>query len=76
MTSGNNQKAAILIIYTGGTIGMVQHPETGTLAPVRFEQILKEVPELIKFNYNLQTIVLNPILDSSNINPAVWVKIA
>jgi len=76
MTSGNNQKAAILIIYTGGTIGMVQHPETGTLAPVRFEQILKEVPELIKFNYNLQTIILNPILDSSNINPAVWVKIA
>jgi L-asparaginase len=76
MTPGNNQKTSILIIYTGGTIGMVQHLDTGTLAPVKFEQILKEVPELQKFNYNLQTIIFNPALDSSNMNPSVWVKIA
>ncbi|HCE56325.1 MAG TPA: L-asparaginase 1, partial [Prolixibacteraceae bacterium] len=76
MISGKNEKTSILIIYTGGTIGMVQRPETGTLAPVKFEQILKEVPELNKFNYNIQTVVFNPVLDSSNMNPAVWVKIA
>jgi len=76
MTSGNNEKNSILIVYTGGTIGMVQRPETGTLAPVKFEQILKEVPELAKFNFNIQTVVFNPVLDSSNMNPAVWVKIA
>lgn len=69
-------KTSILIIYTGGTIGMVQHMESGTLSPVKFDQILKEVPELNKFNYNIQTVVLNPILDSSNMNPSVWVKIA
>ncbi len=72
----NNQKPSILIIYTGGTIGMVQHPQTRTLSPVKFEKITDEVPELSKFNYNIKTTILNPVLDSSNMNPAVWIKIA
>jgi L-asparaginase len=55
---------------------MVQRPESGTLAPVKFDQILKEVPELNKFNFNIQTVIFNPALDSSNMNPSVWVKIA
>jgi L-asparaginase len=66
----------ILIIYTGGTIGMVQHPVKGTLAPVKFEQIEKEVPELNKFNYKIETIIFNPAYDSSNITPLIWQKIA
>ncbi len=70
------RRPSILIIYTGGTIGMVQRPQTGTLAPVKFEQILQEVPELNKFNFNIKTEVLNPVIDSSNMNPARWVKIA
>lgn len=70
------RKTSVLIIYTGGTIGMVQRPHTGTLAPVKFKQILQEVPELNKFNFNIKTEVLNPAIDSSNINPAIWVKIA
>ena len=69
-------KPSVLIIYTGGTIGMVQRPGSGTLAPVKFDRILEEVPELNKFNYNIKTTILNPPLDSSNMNPAVWVKIA
>lgn len=76
MSPEKREKTSILIIYTGGTIGMVQHLESGTLSPVKFDQILKEVPELNKFNYNIKTIVLNPVLDSSNMNPSVWVKIA
>jgi L-asparaginase len=76
MNHSKNQKASILIIYTGGTIGMVQHPQTGTLAPVKFDKITDEVPELSKFNYNIKTVILNPVLDSSNMNPAVWIKIA
>ena len=55
---------------------MVQRAETGTLTPVKFDQILKEVPELNKFDYNIQTVTFNPALDSSNMNPSVWVKIA
>jgi len=76
MTIGEKDTAAILIIYTGGTIGMVQHPETGTLAPFKFDQILQEVPELNKFRYHIDTIIFSPALDSSNMNPSVWVKIA
>jgi L-asparaginase len=76
MAAKKSGRTSILIIYTGGTIGMVQHPETGTLAPVKFDQILKEVPELNKFDYNIQTVIFNPALDSSNMNPLVWIKIA
>lgn len=76
MTNPGNKKTSILIIYTGGTIGMVQRPQTGTLAPVKFDQIFEEVPELNKFNFNIKTIIFNPSLDSSNMNPSVWIKIA
>ena len=55
---------------------MVQRPQTGTLAPMKFEQILQEVPELNKFNFNIKTEVLGPVIDSSNMNPVVWGKIA
>lgn len=76
MINSMGETPSILIIYTGGTIGMVQRPETGTLAPVKFDQIKKEVPELNKFNYNIQTIIFNPALDSSNVTPKTWIKIA
>lgn len=76
MEFNKGDKPSVLIIYTGGTIGMVQRPETKTLGPVKFDQIKKEVPELNKFNYNIQTITFNPALDSSNVTPEVWVKIA
>ncbi len=76
MVQPDKNKISILIIYTGGTIGMVQRPQTGTLGPVKFDQILEEVPELNKFNYHIKTITFSPPLDSSNVNPGVWVKIA
>lgn len=75
MAYTQRNKPAILVVYTGGTIGMVQHPETGGLAPVKFDQILKEVPELNKFNFIIKTITFSPPLDSSNMNPRLWVKI-
>src|SRR5512133_847187 len=69
-------KISILIIYTGGTIGMVQDQETGALKPFRFDNILEEVPELKKFGYNLSSFAFKPPLDSSNISPEAWIKIA
>ena len=69
-------RTSILIIYTGGTIGMVQRPSIGTLTPVKFDQIKDEVPELNKFNYNIKSITFEPPLDSSNMTPLIWVKIA
>lgn len=67
---------SILIIYTGGTIGMKQNPETGALAPFNFDQILTEVPELRKFGFNLDTHSFNPPIDSSDNNPGFWVELA
>ena len=72
----NKEGISILIIYTGGTIGMKQNPETGALAPFNFNQIEDEVPELKKFHYKLETISFNPPVDSSDISPSFWVELA
>jgi len=72
----NRDVVSILIIYTGGTIGMKQNPETGALVPFNFNQIEIEVPELKKFHYKLETISFNPPVDSSDISPDFWVKLA
>ncbi|MCK3685917.1 asparaginase [Maribellus sp. YY47] len=76
MNNATDKKTSILIIYTGGTIGMVQHPQNGTLVPVRFEKIQEVVPELKKFDFIIKTVTFNPALDSSNMNPMIWIKIA
>ena len=72
----NNKEISILIIYTGGTIGMVHDPETGSLVPIDFHHISDHVPELRKFGYNLHSISFDPAKDSSNIDPGVWIKMA
>ncbi len=66
----------ILIIYTGGTIGMVNDVKTGTLIPFDFEQIQDNVPELARLDYQLSVHSFDPILDSSNMNPEVWAELA
>lgn len=66
----------ILIIYTGGTIGMVNDPKTGTLIPFDFEQIQENVPELARLDYQLSVHSFDPILDSSNMDPTVWAALA
>jgi L-asparaginase len=71
-----SSKISLLIIYTGGTIGMVQDQETGALKPFRFDNVLEEVPELKKFGFNLSSFAFNPPLDSSNISPEAWIKVA
>lgn len=69
-------KPSILIIYTGGTIGMVQKSDNGNLFPVKFDHILEEVPDLNRLEYNFQVVTFSPPIDSSNMTPAIWVKIA
>lgn len=70
-----NKTPSVLIIYTGGTIGMVQNPSTGALKPFDFDHILKQLPELKSFGYRLDTITFDPIVDSSNANPQFWIKL-
>lgn len=66
------QKSSILLIYTGGTIGMKEDPEDMTLKPFDFSQILDEVPELKKFAYKIDSHTFDPLLDSSDIEPRIW----
>lgn len=69
-------KKSVLILYTGGTIGMKTNDLTGGLAPFNFEQIEEEVPELRKFNLNIDTYTFDPLIDSSNVKPALWTELA
>jgi L-asparaginase len=69
-------KSNILLIYTGGTIGMKQDPETMTLVPFDFSQILEEVPELKKFVHTIDLHSFDPPIDSSDIEVKIWVDIA
>jgi L-asparaginase len=71
-----NKERSILIIYTGGTIGMVHDPATGSLVPIDFKHITDHVPELSKFGYDLQSVSFDPVKDSSNIDPDIWIKMA
>ena len=70
------EETSILIIYTGGTIGMIADETTGALIPFNFENINEQIPELSKFNFDLGFHCFDPILDSSNMNPNVWIELA
>jgi L-asparaginase len=74
MKTGKN--ISILIIYTGGTIGMVRDQSTGALIPIDFRHVTDHVPELKKLGYNIHSISFDPVKDSSNIDPDVWIRIA
>lgn len=67
---------SILIIYTGGTIGMIENPETGALENFDIEQFRHHVPELKRFNFNIDAITFESPIDSSDMEPHYWVKIA
>jgi len=65
----------ILIIYTGGTIGMIKDHETGLLKPFNFDNLYSYIPVLKDFNYNIEAVSFDPLIDSSNINPSHWAKL-
>ena len=69
-------QASILIIYTGGTIGMFKDPKTGALRPVNFDELQHFIPNLELFNFNIDSYSFDPIIDSANMNPELWVKLA
>ncbi|MBE6238552.1 MAG: asparaginase [Bacteroidales bacterium] len=68
-------KASILLIYTGGTIGMKEDPVLQALIPFDFSQILEEVPELAKFAYKIDSYTFDPLIDSSDVEPSLWVSL-
>ncbi|MBP5332882.1 MAG: type I asparaginase, partial [Bacteroidales bacterium] len=70
------EKASILLIYTGGTIGMKENAPGEPLRPFDFDQILSEVPELGKFAFKIDSYTFNPLIDSSDVEPGLWTALA
>ena len=70
-----SEKASILLIYTGGTIGMIENPETGVLESFNFQHLKDNMPELKKLGYAVSTIQFDPAMDSSEMGPESWMKI-
>ena len=68
--------SSILMIYTGGTIGMKQDLRDQTLKPFDFDQILDEVPELGKYALRIDSYTFDPLIDSSDVEPSLWQSLA
>ncbi|AWM13801.1 L-asparaginase 1 [Flavobacterium sediminis] len=69
-------KAKILLIYTGGTIGMVKDSDTGALKAFDFKKLLKNIPELKLLDCEIDTVSFKEPIDSSNMSLQHWKKLA
>ena len=69
------EKSKVLIIYTGGTIGMVEDPITGALNPFDFDHLQENIPELNKLDVDLTVESIEHPIDSSNVNPDTWFQL-
>ncbi len=71
-----SDRASVLLIYTGGTIGMWADPRTGALQPMDLAHLEQQVPELERINVHLESVAFEKPIDSSDMQPADWVRIA
>lgn len=67
-----NPDRQLLLIYTGGTIGMIHNPETGRLETFNFDHLRKHVPEIKEFGYTIHNYQFEPPIDSSDMTPELW----
>jgi L-asparaginase len=70
------KRSKVLLIYTGGTIGMMHDASTGSLKPFNFKALNSQIPELRKFDVELNSISFKHPIDSSDMQPEVWVEMA
>ena len=75
-TSPQGYRSSILIIYTGGTIGMKTDEKTGALVPFDFSGIYEEFPILRRLNVDIDVHTMPKLIDSSNVHPSDWCAIA
>jgi len=75
-TSSDPKASSVMLIYTGGTLGMVFNEDAQTLVPFDFEEILSKIPEINKFNFNLTVTSFNKLIDSANVHPSHWIAMA
>ncbi len=67
-----DKDAKVLLIYTGGTIGMIENLATGALEPFNFSHLSSNVPEIRRLNFNVETYLFDPPIDSSDVSPEKW----
>lgn len=72
----SGEKTSLLILYTGGTIGMMQDPQTGSLVPFDFDNLYDHLPVLRNLDYQLDFYAFSNLIDSSNMTPDFWVTLA
>ena len=65
----------VLLIYTGGTIGMGHNPKTGALEPLDFNHLAQNVPEFQQIQTDVDTYQFVPAIDSSDMNPRLWASL-
>jgi L-asparaginase len=70
------RRSRVLLIYTGGTIGMMEDPRSGELRPFDFKSLSSQVPELAKLDIDLKAISFEKPIDSSDMQPEIWVRLA
>lgn len=70
------KRKKVLIIYTGGTIGMIKRKRDGSYIPFDFNLIKSEFPELDRLECDVEVVAYDPPLDSSNVGPEIWCKLA
>ncbi|MBD5397723.1 asparaginase [bacterium] len=68
-------KRKILIVYTGGTIGMIQDPQTGALSPFKFERLKDSIPDLGNLDVDISAYSFPHLIDSSDMGPEGWNEI-
>lgn len=65
----------VLLIYTGGTIGMGRNQETGALEPLDFHHLIDNVPEISLLPTQVDTYQFDPPIDSSDMTPKQWAQL-
>lgn len=76
LSASSKNPSSVLMIYTGGTLGMVYDVKSKSLAPLDFERIRVNMPEIERLDFDLTILALHQPIDSSNIKPDVWIELA
>lgn len=72
----STETVKLLIIYTGGTIGMARQAGSDTLVPMGFQELKSHIPEISKLRCDFDMHAFSPPIDSSNMSPAIWIQLA
>lgn len=70
------EEGKVLLVYTGGTIGMGQNPETGVLEPLDFNHLAECLPEFSMLRTAIDVYQFTPPIDSSDMSPRLWSQLA